>query len=45
MLGKTPDQKQKNLFQPLIKEFINPENPLVVLSDKIPWKELEDEFK
>lgn len=45
MLGKTPDQKQKNLFQPIIKEFINPENPLVVLSDKIPWKELEDEFK
>ena len=45
MLGKTPDQKQKNLFQPLIKEFINPEHPLVVLSDKIPWKEQEDKFR
>ena len=45
MLGKSPDQKQKNLFQPLLKEFINPKHPLVILSDKIPWKELEDEFR
>lgn len=45
MLGKSPDQKQKNLFQAILIDFINPKHPLVVLSDKIPWKELEDEFK
>lgn len=45
MLGKSPDQKQKNLFQPLLKEFINPDHPLVILAERIPWKELEDEFR
>jgi IS5 family transposase len=44
MLGKSPDQQQKNLFRPLLKEFINMNHPLVILSNKIPWNELEKEL-
>ena len=28
----------------MLKEFINPDHPLVILSQKFPWKEIEDEF-
>jgi len=45
MIGKSPQQNQKNIFQPLLKEFINPNHELVVLARRIPWKEFEDEFK
>lgn len=44
MLGKSPDQNQKNLFRPLLNEFINPSHPLVILANKLPWNELEREF-
>jgi len=44
MLGKSPDQNQMNLFRGTLKEFINPEHPLVILADRIPWGELEKEF-
>ncbi len=44
MLGKSPSQNQKNLFKPLLVEFINPDHPLVVLAQRIPWKELEQDF-
>jgi IS5 family transposase len=44
MIGKSPNQNQRNLFRPILKEFINPEHPLVVLSGKIPWKQLEKDF-
>ena len=44
MLGKSVHQEQKNLFQPLLKEFINLNHELVLLSEKINWKELENEF-
>lgn len=44
MLGKSGNQDQKNLFFPLLKEFINPDHELVQLSNKMQWKELEDEF-
>lgn len=44
MLGKSPDQSQMNLFRGTLKEFINPEHPLVILADKIPWGELGKEF-
>jgi len=45
MLGKSPDQNQKNIFRPLLKEFINPTHPLVILANRISWKEFEKEFK
>ena len=44
MLGKSPNQDQKNLFQPLLKDFINMENELVLLSEKIDWHFLEESF-
>lgn len=44
MIGKSPDRTQKDLFQPLLSEFINLRHELVLLSEKINCKELEDEF-
>lgn len=44
MIGKSPDRTQKDLFQPLLSEFINLQHELVLLSEKINWKEFEDEF-
>ena len=44
MLGKAVEQNQKNLFQPLLKEFINLTHELVLLAEEIGWKELEKEF-
>ena len=44
MLGKSPDQSQMNLFQPVLKQIINPAHELVVLADAFPWDELEKEF-
>lgn len=44
MLGKPIEQNQKNLFQPLLKEFINLNHELVLLSAELSWKDLENEF-
>jgi len=44
MIGKSPDKTQKDLFQPLLSEFINLQHELVLLSEKINWKEFENEF-
>ena len=44
MIGKSPDQNQKNLFQPLLKDFINMEQELVLLSGTIDWNYFEKEF-
>jgi IS5 family transposase len=44
MLGKSPCQNQKDLFQPLLKEFINPQHELVLLADKMNWQAIEKEF-
>jgi len=44
MIGKFPNQNQQNLFRPVLKKFINPDHDLVLLAQKFPWKEIEDEF-
>lgn len=44
MIGKTPDQKQRNFFNPLLTDFINMEHELVLLANKIEWKYFEKEF-
>ena len=44
MKGNPANQNQQNLFKPLLNEFINLNHPLVVLAEKIPWKEIEQEF-
>ena len=44
MKGKLPNQDQKNMFRPVLKEIINPNHELVVLAHKIDWEEFEDSF-
>lgn len=44
MKGKSPNQNQKNLFRPILKEIINPNDPLVILCHKIDWATIEKEF-
>jgi len=44
MIGKTANQNQKNLFKPLLKEFIDLQHELVLLADKIDWSYFEKEF-
>lgn len=44
MIGKSPNQSQMNLFQPLLKEFINMNHEMVLLADKIDWKYFEETF-
>lgn len=44
MKGKLPNQGQKNLFRPVLKEIINPNHKLVVLSHQIAWNEFEKSF-
>lgn len=45
MLGKSPDQNQTNLFSPLLKQFINMNHELILLTERIDWKYFEDSFK
>jgi IS5 family transposase len=45
MIGKSPNQKQGNLFAPLLKDFIDPTHELVILTEKINWNDLEENFK
>jgi IS5 family transposase len=44
MLGKSVNQSQKNLFSPLLIEFIDQGHELVLLGNKMDWKALEQEF-
>lgn len=44
MIGKSSPQNQRDLFKPLLKEFINLHHELVLLSHKIDWRYFEDEF-
>jgi IS5 family transposase len=44
MKGKKADFKQGRLFQDDLLEHLNPKNPLLLLSKKIPWDTLESEL-
>jgi len=44
MKGKNPNQNQLNIFQPILKQIINPNYPLVQLADQMPWKEYDKEY-
>lgn len=44
MIGKIANQNQRDLFQPLLKDFINMGHELVLLSDKIDWNYFEKDF-
>lgn len=44
MIGKSPNQQQRELFRPLLSDFIDLNHELVLLSQKIDWKFFENEF-
>ena len=44
MIGKSPNQDQRNMFLPILKEIINPGHELVIMSHKIDWGTFDDEF-
>ena len=44
MIGKSPNQNQRELFRPLLKDFINMNHELVLLAEKIAWSYFEKEF-
>jgi len=44
MKGKPKDQQQRNLFNPMLVDFIDMNHELVLLAKKIDWNYFEDEF-
>lgn len=44
MIGKNADQNQRNLFKPLLRDFIDLGHELVLLSEKIDWSYFENTF-
>lgn len=44
MTGKSPDQDQRDCFDPLLREFINPKHELAILADQFPWQQIESRF-
>lgn len=44
MIGKTSNQTQGDLFQPLLIDFINMNHELILLTQKIDWIYFEKEF-
>ena len=44
MLGKSPNQQQADLFKNLLANQLNPQHPLYLLAQVIPWKQLAEAF-
>lgn len=44
MLGKSPVKSQKDLFRPMLEEFIDMRHELVLLGNRIDWNYFEKEF-
>ena len=44
MIGKVADQAQRNLFKPLLSDFIDQEHELVLLCNALDWNYFENEF-
>ncbi len=44
MIGKLPEKEQRDLFRPMLKDFINMKHELVLLAEKIDWSYFEEEF-
>jgi Transposase domain (DUF772). len=44
MTGKLPEKGQRDLFRPLLSDFIDMNHELVLLSDSIDWSYFEQEF-
>lgn len=44
MIGKLPEKGQRELFRPMLEDFINMNQELVLLSKQIDWSYFEKEF-
>jgi IS5 family transposase len=44
MLGKSPIKSQRDLFRPILDDFIDMDHELVLLANKIDWDYFEKEF-
>ena len=44
MLGNLPKVTQRDIFRPMLKDFIDPSHELVLLANTIDWQYFEDEF-
>lgn len=44
MLGKSPNQNQKNLFAVSLRELVNPKHELVILCARLDWDAMEEKF-
>jgi len=44
MKGTLPDQTQRDLFRPLLRDMIDPKHELALLADRIDWEYFEREF-
>jgi IS5 family transposase len=45
MLGKLPENKQRDMFRPMLRDFIDSRHQLVQLADHINWQYFEEEFR
>ena len=44
MLGKSPIKSQRDMFRPILDDFIDLDHELVLLANKIDWTYFEKEF-
>jgi IS5 family transposase len=44
MIGKLPTITQRELFRPILKDFIDSQHKLALLADSIDWHYFENEF-
>lgn len=44
MIGKSPIKSQRDLFRPLLEDFIDMQHELVLLGNKIDWNYIKKEF-
>lgn len=43
MIGKSPKKEQRDLFRPMLEDFIDMNHELVLLANKIEWSHFEKE--
>jgi len=44
MIGKSPNRNERDMFRPLLSDFIDMKHELVLLSERIDWSYFEKEF-
>ncbi len=44
MRGKSPDQSELNLFEPVLRQVVHHDHPLRVMADSFPWDDIEKDY-